>query len=81
MYEYEVHKFEVKINQTQFGNQAVIDVLAERSDAIKDQINLYANQGYKLHTIISDENVGYTIVMEKERVLDEWQLNKGVGHR
>ena len=71
MYEYEVHKFEVKINQTQFGNQAVIDVLAERSDAIKDQINLYANQGYKLHTIISDEDMEYTIVMEKERVLDE----------
>ena len=39
--------------------------------AIKDQINLYANQGYKLHTIISDENVGYTIIMEKEKVLDE----------
>jgi hypothetical protein len=25
--------------------------------------------------------VGYTVIMEKERVLDEWQLNKGVGHR
>ena len=49
----------------------IIDVLAERSEAIKDQINLYANQGYKLHTIISDENVGYTIIMEKEKVLDE----------